>query len=426
MLAPGPVLSVLVALAFVTLMPPALIDGRISTLEISALLLAGSLLVAARVRATSTVGVPIALLALLGVMLSSAAWSDDTWATLRDVFSYAILAAFAWTVIRIGGWRAVVNGISTGIVIVLLMSLGLLLVDPDAALYYDSSGFQGIYSNRNTLGFVLIQALPAVLSLHAPRRDKVVAKFGLVLVVLVATVATTSRTALVVAMGLIFLWLAMTLARRWRWVLPVTAGIALVVVVTAIINSARVLEVMGKTASLNGRAVIWDAVIRMAAESPLIGFGWSRSWTPGSPHSEAVAARLQGQIVFHAHNELLNWLITTGIIGTACVAALFLFVGVGGVLVARRGELNYSLLPLLVLAATIARGITDISETNALGWTVLMFAVFGVARFLPESRSRALRPFLLTVPLRARVQVDRLEDSAGAAPAASKNGGSSV
>lgn len=423
---PGPALSVLVALAFVSLMPPTLVDGRISTLEISAVLLAGSLLVAGRVRASSTVGVPAALVALLGVMLSSAAWSDDTWATLRDVFSYAILAAFAWTVIRIGGLRVVINGICAGIVIVLLASVGLLLLDPDAALYYDSSGFQGIYSNRNTLGFVLIQALPAVLCFPASRRATVVAKFAFVLVMLVATVATTSRTALVVAVGLVFLWLAMTLARRWRWVLPVTAGIALLVVVVAVANSARVLDVLGKTASLNGRAVIWDAVIRLAAESPLIGFGWSRSWTPGSPHSEAVAARLQGQIVFHAHNEFLNWLITTGVIGTACVAALFLFAGVGGVLVARRGLLNDSLLPLLLLAATVARGITDISETNALGWTGLMFAVFAVARFLPETRSRAVRPFVLTVPIRARGEIDRLEDSAGAAPEASRNGESSV
>src|SRR5690606_35604928 len=101
-----------------------------------------------------------------------------------------------------------------------------------------------------------------------------------------------------------------------------------------------------------------------------------------------------------AHNELLNWLVTTGALGAVLIVIVYGFATWAGLRSfwagADRPELIW--LPLAAVSL-IARGLSDISETNAQAWFTLMLVVFACARHLP-SPAEPQRPlsFFIRVP----------------------------
>ncbi len=368
--------ALLVALTYAALFPPRAIDGRYSVLEVSLVFLAGVLLVSPRRGAQTLPAIPIAFALLMVVMLASAIWSVESWTALRDASSYILLAVGAWVLVARAGLKPVVWGIALATTAIALASVAYWLIDPVAALFRGTSGLQGVYGNRNTLGFVLAGGLPALFALpvnswrwEAPRTLAVV-------FVIVTAIATTSQTTLVTVGVIIAAWLALLAWRRYRWALAVFALVLVAAAIIMVANLERVLDLIGKSSTLNGRTDIWEAAVSVGLQSPIVGYGWSRSWQPGSPHSVAVAEALDGNVVFHAHNEILNWFVTLGAVGallfivTATTALLFAVAG------ARAHASALALWPTLAIVAILVRGLTEISETNAQGWFTLSLAVF--------------------------------------------------
>jgi exopolysaccharide production protein ExoQ len=406
------VLGVAVAVGFIASMEPAGTWGTYSQLEVALAVLA--IAACASIGATPRTAplIPIPLVLLLGLMGASALWSFASWETLRDTATYVIFAAAAWVIVRNTRLTTVVIAIVGAGGAILLASLGLLLIDPDAALWYQSSGLQGIYANRNTFGVVMVMVVPATLALPAVTVRGKLSKFSLVVLFSVAAAFSLSKTAMAVIALVLIIWLALHLARRSVWY-PIAIGVVLFVgVIVAAANVSKVLDVLGKDATINGRLDIWAGVLRVVPESPIIGFGWTRSWPLGSPHSNAVAESFEGNIVFHAHNEVLNWLVTVGVLGVVLVVTLYgLACWAGTRAFWRGGEPALIWLPLAAVTI-VARGLSEISETNAQGWFTLMLILFACGRYLPEpiGPKRPGSLFIRVVaPDRTRQQTLRME-----------------
>lgn len=383
--------ALLVALTYAALIPPRAVDGRYSILEVSLVFFAGALLVTSRRRTHAIPAIPIAFGLLMLAMFASTSWSVESWTALRDASSYLLLAGGAWVVLARAGLRPVVWGVATSTVAIALISVVYWAFDPIGASFAGVSGLQGVYGNRNTLGFVLAGGLPALLALPVRSwRSRIPQAFAISLVVAVA-LATTSQTTLVTVGGVLASCLALVAWRRFRWALAAFGAVAAIGAITAVANLDRVLDLVGKSSTLNGRTDIWGAVFEAGIESPVIGFGWSRSWSPVSTHSVAVAKALDGQVVYHAHNELLNWFVTLGAVGlllfivTAATASLFALAG------ARARTSPLALWPALAIVAILVRGLTEISETNAQGWFTLSLAIFAATTIGIDSVSRAGR-----------------------------------
>jgi exopolysaccharide production protein ExoQ len=393
---------IVVAVGFIALMPPRAVNGLYSILEVSLALLAVVSvvsLVAARAQRAAWAGIPTSIAALLLVMLASTLWSVESWTTARDAVAYCILALVAWCLVSACGLRVIVLGVVAGGMTVLALSLLALAVDPASALYYESTGFQGIFDNRNTLGYVMVQALPAALALTFSTLAGRFVKWSFVAAFFVATVATLSQTSLVVACVTLFVWSTMMVARRWSRAIIAAGVLVVVAVALALANFSMVLSALGKDLTINGRVLIWEALLGVVPQSPVIGFGWSRSWAPNSAHSIAVSDEL-GSVLFHAHNEVLNWLVTTGVIGAALAVSVYGFVLWAGACYARFGAEADRLWPLLAGVVIVTRGLTEISETNAQGWFVLMLAAFVTARHLATNTGRAI-PWPVMISSRA-------------------------
>jgi exopolysaccharide production protein ExoQ len=394
--------ATIVAIGFVVLMQPRALEGRYSILEVSLALLAVVSLFFGRGRAIAPVGIPTSIVALLLLMLASSVWSVEAWTTLRDAAAYCILAVLAWCLASTVGVRSVVLVIVVGGLSVLGLSVIALIVDPASALHFGSAGFQGIFGNRNTLGYVMAQALPAALVLHAKSGWGQVIKWGIVGSFVAATVATTSQTSLVVVCLTLFVWVAVMISRRWKPVVFAAIALSVVGLGLVVLNLNAALALIGKDPLITGRVLIWQAVLEVFPQSPVVGFGWSRSWSPDSPQSSAVADSTS-TVLFHAHNEVLNWLTTTGVVGAVLAVSVYGFVLWAGVRFERGGTEPERLWPLLAGVTIVTRGLAEISETNAQGWFVLMLIAFVVARHSTLSSDRPF-PWPVLIPPEAFVK----------------------
>jgi exopolysaccharide production protein ExoQ len=392
-------LGAAVVVGFLSLMEPQQLWGRYSILEAALVVLALSLLGSRHTPQRAPVPVVVPLVALLVLMGASSIWSFASWESLRDTVSYGVLAVCAWLIVRSARLQTVVIAIALAGTLVLAASTALLLLNPPAALYYDTSGFQGIYGNRNTLAFVMTLTLPAALAMNVRGLPSKLGKFVLVAAFLIAIGFTLSRSSWIVAALVVLTWVGLAILRRNRWLGATFFGLIGAGGLVGVANFSSVLALFDKSDTINGRTGIWAGVLDAVKQNPLMGYGWSRSWPPGSPHSERVSQELAaGHVVFHAHNEILNWLVTTGVLGAVLIITLYAFAIFGGALTWwRRDEAAAVWLPLAAVAL-VARGFSDISETNAQGWFAFMLLLAAVANTLPPSSRIARSRFLLLRP----------------------------
>lgn len=219
---------------------------------------------------------------------------------------------------------------------------------------------------------------------YARSGDRAIRALPPVLLVLIA--ASLSRTATVLALVLLAVYVAYGRERKAaRLGLVLTAGIAalywavtnLPQVRERFTGGDRAFEVAGFTVSLQGRATLWELVLLGARDEPVVGHG------PGSVR-EHIATFVPGQT--EPHNDFLRVLYETGWIGLAlfvwaCVALL-----VAVARRARRAPGSSAAAPhvgaLLALLVTLVGFLTD----NALVYSFVMAplaVVVGMSLALP-------------------------------------------
>jgi O-antigen ligase len=379
-----------VAVAFLFLTPPRLLDGRYSIFELSLVVLALTSLVARFRGAGYEVPVrwPVALLILLGLMVSSTLWSSATLNTARDAIGFVALAIAAWVLTRNGPLARVVISITVAGVVIVAVSLIALAVEPGTATQRVSGAFEGIYGNRNQLGFVMLQCLVAAIAIPARRRSAWLGRAALVALFFGVIVASQSRTSLIAAALVLVVWGFLVLVNRSRRLALIGLAVAVAVAIAggtvALINAPILLDVLGKDETLNGRFSIWAGLWNLITTGPLLGFGFLREWPGWSAQSAAVANELDGLAVVHAHNEILSWWSGVGVLGVVAIVALYGFVYWAGWKVYRQGTVLSAVFAILVVFMMNIHGLTSVSETNAQGWFVFMLAVFACSKYVVD------------------------------------------
>src|SRR5690606_25898856 len=74
---------------------------------------------------------------------------------------------------------------------------------------------------------------------------------------------------------------------------------------------------------LSGRVHIWDAVIGLAQERPVLGWGWISHWAPWVDPLGTLA-ELDGVHQLQAHNAWLDVWMQLGVVGLVAFGALAL------------------------------------------------------------------------------------------------------
>ncbi|MCU1419761.1 MAG: exopolysaccharide production protein [Mycetocola sp.] len=196
-------------------------------------------------------------------------------------------------------------------------------------LLFDGGKIQGLVGNSSLLAFIaLLGIITFGVQLAAGKVGRFAGWFWML--VAVAVVALTRSATIYAALAaLVVVVVAVTLLRRARsargrgavyWSL---LGLVVVAGAAVAMFGTRLLALVGKSPDLTGRLGIWDAVIGLAQERPVQGWGWISYWAPWVEPFDGLVVR-GGVEQLHAHNAWLDVWLQLGVPGLITFGALVL------------------------------------------------------------------------------------------------------
>jgi hypothetical protein len=347
---------------------------------------------------------PYPLLAFLALATLSLAWSFYPGATLLGllVTSMAIAVGLALAVslpwadllVALGRTLRIILGLSLlfELVVSIVVRAPILPFWPSPGVDYDNlpakipkllywsrnelfapdGKIQGVVGNSSLLGFVALLAL-IVFGIQFAAKT-VTRATGIVSVVVAALVIylTRSATITIALVVLAAVVAAVLLLRRfeekrgriWAGILAlVAAGVAVMI---AFPN--QLLALVGKSSDLTHRVDIWAAVINLAQERPVFGWGWVSYWVPWVAPFDTLASN-SGVRQLHAHNAWLDIWLQLGIVGLVVFGALVLSTLVRAFIYATSRPASFpgeqhrytweALLPLLIIVALLVQSVAE-------------------------------------------------------------------
>ncbi len=299
--------------------------------------------------------IPIALGTLLGLMVASIVWSFYPGATaiglLTTLATVAVGAIMAHTVSLEQLLRALgvslrwIIGLSLAFEFVVaaiiqrpVLPLWVSWEEPfpkafywSRALLFEGGRIQGIPGNANLLALAALIGVIVFGIQLAERRVGAAAGWGWLGAALLTLALTRSSTVLVaglaalVALGVLLL--ARRLSTRGRLTLyGLTAAAAAVVVGLALTFRETLLDLVGRSDDLTGRLDIWEAVIGLSEQRPVLGWGWVSYWAPWvEPFDDLVI--IDGVRYLQAHNAWLDVVMQLGWVGVIVFTILIVTTG---------------------------------------------------------------------------------------------------
>jgi len=358
---------------------------------------------------------PRALWFFLAWCLVSVVWSHWRPATIASITVQVVCAAVAFTIASTLTWRRILDALSLAMRSVLMLSLvfeaviAVVVRHPIAPIWTDygdrdipdafyfsraelltGGRIQGLPGNANLLAMVALLAAIAVAVQFAEarlRRNQAIGWLAVAAVVLLLTRSSTVlAAALVVAAALaVALWIRrVPTDRRTPRYLVLLAGAA-VVAVAATTTWGAVSELLGKGADATGRGEIWQRVLGLVDQHPVLGWGWIGYWWPGIPTLADLAHR-NGVTYLQAHDAYLDVWMQTGVVGLVLFVGYVLTtlsrswasatrIGYDAALAPRRFD-PVSLLPLLVVVALVVQSVAESRMLYQGNWVLLaLFAI---------------------------------------------------
>lgn len=187
------------------------------------------------------------------------------------------------------------------------------------------------------------------------------------------------------------------------------------------LNRATLFGVLGRSADLDGRERIWDAVLDRIGERPGAGWGFSTPWVTWEPGIDGWIVE-QGSVVSQAHSVWLDVLLQLGVVGVVLLGLAYLafiwrswFFAVDRPRWDLRADRPYSpltLLPTLVAAVLLVEGLSESAPLMAWGWMLLVMLAFKIK----QSPLIGVGPAEQTLAMERGEALDPDSPGAGSAP----------
>jgi O-antigen ligase len=256
-------------------------------------------------------------LSLAGFLLSSAAWSVDTTATIRGGIQY-----FFFVLGMIGAAKNLegddfMDLLTSVCFLSAVACLILLFIAPVYVIGEQTGEFRGIFSQKNILGQAMsVGALACLHSIRVRKRSLLSGILTFITITFVAVRSESTTSALVI---LLFLVLGVVMPLLQRGKAARTLGVVLLTVLLLVgpivaIGTNSLFELVGKDATLTGRTEIWGYAIPYIYQRPLLGWGYGAFWSTENPAAWEIANTIHWYAP-EAHNGLLEILLSSGLVG---------------------------------------------------------------------------------------------------------------
>ncbi|HEX2095674.1 MAG TPA: O-antigen ligase [Longimicrobiaceae bacterium] len=264
---------------------------------------------------------------LVALAVASVLWSAAPDITLRRSFAFLGTTAFGIFLAARYDTRTLLRLLAVALGIAAVMSIGFAVALPSYGVDQGvhAGAWQGVYTEKNTLGQMMVLAAFAFVLLRPTLRRRWIGTAGALLSVALILLST-SKTALTVLV-LFVLLAALFRALRWSYTLaiPVTIGFVLVggsAALWLVGNLESALTSLGKDPTLTGRTPMWEVLLRSISESPWLGYGYAAFWLgregPSGKALEAIGWDTPG-----AHNGYLDLTLQVGLVGLGVFLAGF-------------------------------------------------------------------------------------------------------
>ena len=249
-------------------------------------------------------------------------------------------------------------------------------------LLFHGGQIQGIQGNSNLLALVALFAL-IVFAVQWVAKSASRAWLAVWSVIALGTLALTrSSTVLIALAAVILVGAFLLILRRTTGVrrgLVYGGGVVVAAAIAAVGIFARapILEFLGKRGDLTGRAEIWDKVIHLANERPVVGWGWVSYWAPWvEPFKHLVV--IKGVSYYQAHDAWIDIYLQLGIVGLIVFGLLVATTLIRSWIIAidagRSGVPASAVFPLLIVVALIVHSVAESRLLIEIGFCLLIVA----------------------------------------------------
>jgi O-antigen ligase len=266
---------------------------------------------------------------LVGWAIISGLWSALPDVTLRRGVSALLASLYGLLLVVRYPFRSVLQMLGIALAIVIIASLGAALLFPEWGVMGPPhpGAWQGVLYHKNALGRTSILALLVFWILAQSRKGlKKVSWLVLELAALVALVGSRSMTAILIALILTASWLLLRgTALLPQLLRPALLSLGLAAAFPALFILPDYLEdilgLLGKDLTLTGRVPLWNSLIPLALQRPLLGYGYGAFWSATGP---SASVTMLFPWALQAHNGYLDLWLENGLIGVLIAFALLL------------------------------------------------------------------------------------------------------
>jgi exopolysaccharide production protein ExoQ len=227
-----------------------------------------------------------------------------------------------------------------------------------------TGAWKGVFSHKNPLGHVMAVGVFAELYILSGAKDRavwhVLLLCGFLALVFLSRSETATLSTILYMLGasLYYLLRASRIRRYFGVALAMFAMLGTTIIVVFWVDPSSVLGIFGKDATLTGRTGLWQIVLQLISERPLLGWGYGAMWLPTDTITMAVSAAV-GWKVPGAHNAILETMLQLGFAGLVVVIS---FVGISLWRSARclsAGQAQLGMLSLVFFLVYLISGVTE-------------------------------------------------------------------
>lgn len=320
-----------------------------------------------------------------GMTFATTFWSADPGATLRRSIVFTAVTLFASYLVLRFSLDQIIGLLGIMFVVSAVINLAFVVALPTYGI--DGGGrFTGVFPQKNALGYTAALGVPALIVAGRTWRAARLVFYAAAVVLVGLLIGSESKTMLVATLaptGLMAVYHLFRSRKTLRGaVLLSLAGSSVFTLAFATANIALLARWLDKDVTLTGRVPLWENLIPIALERPLLGHGYAATFNGYfSPVHEVWIQNRWNPA--HAHNALLQIWLEMGVV------AVVIFVVVYSRAVARAIKIvaivpgAIGLWPLVFLTTALLVSISESGvSAEPLGWLMFLVAVLSVSLHL--------------------------------------------